>query len=265
MKRISLAALLPVLLSLAGCLLLFAQTPNSPALDRSINDLRPVGSVPASITKDMVVARREVLKQQDVVLKAKELAKTNPAAAATAKQAEAQLKVSQQAAAALSKAAAPPIATATKDEAEHLIQLVTGFYQEVKQQALSASRWELALLFTAIGLGFGSSVFSIFGLNKVSAVFSALVVVTGGIPKLVPVHERAVYYRTLTNQSYSLLSGLNIPYQLTTAECDDGARRLQVLEEYRATKYPDTTDVDSTTEDLFKDLNAAKTAVAEAR
>jgi hypothetical protein len=218
MKRISLATLLPVLLSLAGCLLLFAQTPSTPAaLEKSINDLKPVSSVPASITKDLVVARREVLKQQDVVLKAKELAKTNPAAAATAQQAEAQLKVSQQAAAVLSKEAAPLVATATKEEAAHLIQLVTGFYQEVKQQAQSASHWELALLFTAIGLGFGSTVFSIFGLNKISAVFSALVVVTGGIPKLVPVHERAVYYRTLTNQSYSLLSGLNIPFQLTTA------------------------------------------------
>ena len=266
MKRISVATFLPVLLSLTGCLLLFAQSSSSPAaLDRSINDLKPVSAVPASITKDLVVARREVLKQQDVVLKAKELAKTNPSATATAQQAESQLKATQRTAAELSRQATTTATAASKDEAAHLIQLVTGFYQEVKQQAQSASNWEMALLFTAIGLGFGSTVFSIFNRNRVSAVFSALVVVTGSIPKLVPVHERAVYYRTLTNQSYSLLSGLNIPYQLTTAECDDGARRLQVLEEYRATKYPETTDVDSTTEDLFKDLNAAKTAVAEAR
>ena len=87
---------------------------------------------------------------------------------------------------------------------------------------------------------------------------SALVVVTGAIPKIYPVHERAVYYRTLTNQSYSLLAGLNIPYQLTLAEYDDGGRRLKVLEDYRATKYPDTSDVDSTTEDLVQRLECGE-------
>ena len=130
--------------------------------------------------------------------------------------------------------------------------------------AQSASSWELALLVTAIGLAFGSTVFSIFSWNKASAVLSAMVVVSGGIPKLIPVHERAVYYRTLKNQSYSLLQNLSIPFELTVAECDDGGRKLQVLDDYMATKYPETTDVDSTTEELFKDLNAAKTSVAEA-
>lgn len=258
MKRI-----LPVVISIAGCLLLFSQAPTSPvALERSINDLTPVSAVPAAITKEIVVARKEVLKQQDVVLKSRELAKSNPGAAAAVRDAQAQLEAAQKAAAALSKQAAPASSgaiLATREEGSHLIQLVTGFYQEVKQQAQSASNTELCLILAAIGLGFSSTVFSIFSWNRASAVVSALVVVAGGIPKIVPVHERAVYYRTLTNQSYSLLAGLNIPYQLTTAECDDGARRLQVLEEYRATKYPETSDVDSTTEDLFKDLNAAKT------
>ena len=261
--------LFPIPLSMAGCLLLFSQTSNSPAkLEQSINNLSPVSKIPPGLAKELVGARREVLKQQDEVLKARQLAKTDPSALAAAQQAQARLEASQKAAAELSKkdaVAAASSGVVTKDEAAHLIQLVTAFYQEVKQQAQSASSWELALIFAAIGLGFGSTVFSIFSQNKASAVLSALVVVMGGIPKIVPIHERAVYYRTLTNQSYSLLSGLNIPYQLTAAERDDGARRLQVLEEYRATKYPETSDVDSTTEDLFKDLNAAKATVAEVR
>jgi hypothetical protein len=260
MKRV-----FPILLSMTGCLLLFSQTPA--VLEQSIKNLSPVSRVPSAITKELVVAQRQLLTQQDVVLKAKEAAKTNPAAAPAAQQAQEQLEASQKVVVELAKkttTAATTAGVATKDETTHLIQLVTGFYQEVKQEAQTASAWELALIFTAIGLGFGSTVFSIFSFNKASAVMSALVVVTGGIPKIVPVHARAVYYKTLTNQSYSLLSGLNIPYQLTTAECDDGARRLQVLEDYRATKYPETSDVDATTEDLFKDLNAAKTAVTEA-
>lgn len=262
MKRVS-----TILLSMAGCLLLFSQKSPSPAvLEQSIKDLSPVGGVPASVTKDLVAARKQVLQQQDVVRGATEMAKANPSALPAVRQAQAQLEASQKAAAELSKQAAPAApagALATKEEGAHVIQLVSEFNQEMKQQAQSASSWELAFVFAAVGLGFGSTVFSIYGLNKASAVMSALVVVSAGIPKLIPVHERAVYYRTLKNQSYSVLAGLSIPLQLTAAECDDAGRRLQVLEDYLATKYPETSDIDSTTEELFKDLNAAKTATAE--
>jgi hypothetical protein len=263
---ISVKRLFPILLSLAGCLLLFSQQSGSnPPLSQSIQNLSVVGPVPATIAKEVVDARKQVLKQQDVLLKANELAKIDPSAVQAARQAQAGLTASQHAAALVAFKATPATnSVATSDESAHLIKLVTDFYQDVKQQAQSASSWELALVFTSIGLGFGSTVFSIFSRNKASAVMSALVVVAGGIPKIIPVHERAVYYRTLTNQSYSVLSGLNLPYQLTIAEYDDGIRRLQVLEQYRATKYPETTDIDGTTEDLLKDLNAAKTSLAQA-
>jgi hypothetical protein len=99
--------------------------------------------------------------------------------------------------------------------------------------------------------------------NTAAAVASALVVVASGIPKLFPIHQRAVYYRTLTNQSYSLIGSLQIPYQMSAAEYDDGVSRLKVLDDYRATKYPETADVDTTTQDLFKELIAVKTEPAE--
>jgi hypothetical protein len=253
---------------MTGCLLLFSQKPGSPAdLQESIKKLVPVSAAPPTVAKEIVAAQKEVLKQQDVVLKATAVASTNPSTAPAVQQAQAQLEASQKAAAQLAKQAAPPgsaAPTATREESAHLIQLVREFNQQMTQMAQSASSWELALLVTAIGLAFGSTVFSIFSWNKASAVLSAMVVVSGGIPKLIPVHERAVYYRTLKNQSYSLLQNLSIPFELTVAECDDGGRKLQVLDDYMATKYPETTDVDSTTEELFKDLNAAKTSVAEA-
>ena len=70
MKRVS-----PILLSMAGCLLLFSQKSPSPAvLEQSIKDLSPVGGVPASVTKDLVAARKQVLQQQDVVRGATEMA-----------------------------------------------------------------------------------------------------------------------------------------------------------------------------------------------
>ena len=259
--------LIPILLSMAGCLLLFSQTQRSPAaLEQSIKSLPAVGDVPATITKDLVGARKQVLIQQDVVRAATTLAKNDPSALPTVQRAQQKLEANQRTAADLSRQASPTNSTvqmATPEEGKHLIGLVTEFYEQMAQQAQSAASWELALIVSAVGLGFGSTVFSIFSWNKASAIMSALVVVAGGIPKLIPIHERAVYYRTLKNQGYSLREGLSIPLQLTAAECDDGGRRLQILEDYWATKYPDTTDVDATTEELLKDLNAAKTATAE--
>ena len=103
-----------------------------------------------------------------------------------------------------------------------------------------------------------SSILSIIKQTKVAAIASALVVVAGAVPKLFPIHDRAVYYRTLTNQSYSLIGSLQIPFQMTIAEYNDGAARLKVLDDYRGTKYPETANIDTTTQDLLKDLNAVK-------
>jgi len=50
---------------------------------------------------------------------------------------------------------------------------------------------------------------------------------------------------------------------MTAAEYDDGVGRLKVLDEYRATKYPESADVDTTTQGLFNALNATKTATVE--
>ena len=96
-----------------------------------------------------------------------------------------------------------------------------------------------------------STILSVFSWNKAAAVASALVVVAGGIPKVYPIHHRADYYRTLSNQSYSLIGSLQIPFRMTAAEYDDGVGRLKVLGEYRATKYPESADVDTTTQDLL--------------
>src|SRR4029077_1572523 len=105
-------------------------------------------------------------------------------------------------------------------------------------------------------LGALSSFLSLSKWPKIAAIASALVVIATGIPKVFPIHDRAVYYRTLTNQSYSLMGSLQIPYQMTAAEYNDGAARLKVLDDYRGTKYPETADIDTTTQDLLKELNA---------
>jgi len=258
--------ILPILMSLVGCLMLFSQQAvRSLSVEQSIQGLQRTNAIPPVATNRIVEAQRQVLKQQEVVLKADERAKTDPTAIQEAQDAQRKLEEAQRAADLAKQAAPTPDSPkfVSIEQRHHLMDLVTGFYQEVKRAAESASAWEIALIIAAVTLGLVSSILSVFSWNKAAAVVSALVVVAGGIPRVYPVHERAVYYRTLTNQSYSLMGSLQLPFQMTAAEYDDGVGRLKVLSEYRATKYPETADVETTTRDLFNALNAAKTASVE--
>jgi hypothetical protein len=251
------AIILPVVVSV------FAQAaPPSMA----IQQLKRLNTVPPAITEQMVQTRTQVLKLQDTVLKANEQAKTDPAAQQQAQEAQRKLEEAQKAAEAAAKqiAASPePPKFVPPEQRQHLMDLVSTFYQEVKSEAKNASAWEVFVILSIVVLGLIGTILSILKKNTAAAIASALVVVASGMPKLFPIHQRAVYYRTLTNQSYSLMGSLQIPFQMSAAEYDDGVSRLKVLDDYRATKYPETADLDTTTQDLFKELNAVKTEPAE--
>ena len=253
--------LVVVLLFVSACVPSVLLGAASPA----IQQLTRMNYVSPAITAKIVQTQGQVLKLQDVVLKANEQAKTDPAAQQQAKEAQEKLEEAQKAAAAAKQTAPSPEGPklVPPDQRQHLMDLVSAFYQEVKQAAKSASAWEVTVIISIVALGLLGSVLSILKKNTAAAIASALVVVASGMPKLLPIHERAVYYRTLTNQSYSLMGSLQIPYQMTAAEYDDGVSRLKVLDDYRATKYPETADVDTTTQDLFKELIAVKTEPAE--
>jgi hypothetical protein len=251
------AIILPVVVSV------FAQAaPPSMA----IQQLKRLNTVPPAITEQMVQTRTQVLKLQDTVLNANEQAKTDPAAQQQAQEAQRKLEEAQKAAEAAAKqiAASPePPKFVPPEQRQHLMDLVSTFYQEVKSEAKNASAWEVFVILSIVVLGLIGTILSILKKNTAAAIASALVVVASGMPKLFPIHQRAVYYRTLTNQSYSLMGSLQIPFQMSAAEYDDGVSRLKVLDDYRATKYPETADLDTTTQDLFKELNAVKTEPAE--
>jgi hypothetical protein len=253
--------LVAVLLFVSACAPSVLLGATSPA----IQQLTRMNYVSPAITAKIVQTQNQVLKLQDVVLKTNEQAKTDPAAQQQAKEAQQKLEEAQKAAEAVKQAAPSPEGPkfVPPDQRQHLMDLVSAFYQEVKQAAKSASAWEVTVIISIVALGLLGSVLSILKKNTAAAIASALVVVASGMPKLFPIHERAVYYRTLTNQSYSLMGSLQIPYQMTAAEYDDGVSRLKVLDDYRATKYPETADVDTTTQDLFKELIAVKTEPAE--
>src|SRR5438270_2649964 len=118
----------PVLLSLAGFAMLFSQTTvKSLSLKQSIQQLPAVNNVPQSVRTDIVRAQTQILKQQDVLLKASELAKTDPLAQQQAQDAQRKLEEAQKAAAAVAKQAerlpdAPKFVSAP--QRQHLMDLV---------------------------------------------------------------------------------------------------------------------------------------------
>ena len=242
--------LIPLLFSTLVCVTSAMAAVNSAA----IKQLRTLNAVPAPAAAAIVRTRAAVLNMQDLITKT-----NSPTPDPTAQK---NLEDAQKAAAAAAKDAAPVAGASvfvSADQRKHLMDLVTEFYQEVSLQAKHASAWEIAMVASAIVLGALSTFLSLSKWPKIAAIASALIVIATGIPKVFPIHNRAVYYRTLTNQSYSLMGTLQIPYQMTAAEYNDGAERLKVLDDYRGTKYPETADIDTTTQDLLKELDAVKT------
>ncbi|MCL4796614.1 MAG: hypothetical protein KJZ84_18765 [Bryobacteraceae bacterium] len=258
MKRIP-----PVLMMLLGCaVLLFAQ----PALPRRGGPTPlPMASPPETVksAERLRVLRAEVLAQQHAVRQARQAAPSEPGLSPDVRQEQAKLVEVQKAAQAAEReqATAAPAQPVYVDHEQrrHLVGLTERFHQEVKAEAKSAAALALWLLLGAIGCGLASAIFSLLAWNRPAAAASALVVVLGGATKLFPVQQRADYYQTLTSQSYGLLNSLELPYQMTIAQYDDGVARLKILMDYRATQFPSAGDVAGTTQQMLRELTAAVT------
>jgi hypothetical protein len=252
--------MIPLVVSLAG-LALFAQVKDKSRI--SIADLAEERLASPAV-EQIRVAQREILIQQDRVRQVQEQAKTDPQAAAQAQRELQKLEDAQKALQATAKTAkAVPIVYVSAGQRQHLTDLVEQFYEDVKSAEASASALALGMVVASLGFGLASAILSIMSWNKAAAVASACVVVAGGIPKVFPIQERAAYYSTLANQSYSLRGNLQIPYQMTATEYDDGVAKLRILQDYRATRYPSSRDVQATTQDLLKELTAAAAAQAQ--
>lgn len=261
MKRIP-----PVVMLLLACLvMLFAQ----PVATRRVGTPPlPMASPPETVksAERLRVLRAEVLAQKDAVRQARQAAPAGAAQSPAVRQEQEKLQEVEKAAqeAAREQATTVPAEPVYVDQEQrkHLVSLTERFHQEVKAEAKSAAALALWLVLGAVGCGLASAVFSLLAWNRAAAAASALVVVLGGAPKLFPVQQKADYYQTLTSQSYGLLSSLELPYQMTVTQYDDGVARLKILLDYRTTQFPAAGDVAGTTQQLLRELTAAVTTSA---
>src|SRR5258708_16944655 len=141
------------------------------ATSPAIQQLTRMNYVSPAITAKIVQTQNQVLKLQDVVLKANEQAKTDPGAQQQAKEAQEKLEEAQKAAAAVKQTAPSPEGPkfVAPDQRQHLMDLVSAFYQEVKKTAKSASAWEITVIISIVAFGLLGSGLAIFEKNKAAA------------------------------------------------------------------------------------------------
>src|SRR5258708_27942341 len=115
--------------------------------------------VSPAITAKIVQTQNQVLKLEDVVLKTNEQAKTDPAVQQQAKEAQQKLEEAQKAAAAAKQTAPSPAGPkfVPPDQRQHLMDLVSAFYHEVKQAAKSASASAVTVIISIAALGLRAS------------------------------------------------------------------------------------------------------------
>lgn len=94
-----------------------------------------------------------------------------------------------------------------------------------------------------------------------AGILSIVVTTVVGIPKLVPITQRAEYYRALFVQSSNLLLQAQLRLNPTLSDYNEFAHDIQVLAEYETNKFPSGGDVAQNTQDLIKEIEASSGTV----
>jgi hypothetical protein len=215
--------------------------------------------------RDLGQARRSVLLAHEQVQQAVEKAQTDSndaAAQKAAADAQKSLEEAQkQAQDAAQKVAATPDQKAAAPDArvKALQEQLKAFHDHNDARRRFNSNLALAFILSGIALAFVTSVCSFLSLTKTAGVISLLAGALVSVPKVIPVNERADYYRVLSVQSYNLLLESELQVPPTVDQYNDTVRRLKLLHEYEAEKFPSSSNVAETTRDLVQDLEAAKT------
>jgi len=219
----------------------------------------------AAAVKDLGQAQRMVLIAHEQVQQTSEKVQTNntdPAAIKAAADAQKALEDAQKQAeqAAQKVAASPDQKTPAPDAQVKVLQDQLKVFRDHNEAQRSFNN-KLALMFIVSGivLAFVTSACSFLKFTKVAGILSILAGSLVSVPKVVPVNERAEYYRVLSVQSYNLLLESQLEINPTLDEYNDTVRRLKILLDYEADKYPSSANVAQTTQDLVQDLQAAKT------
>ena len=152
----------------------------------------------------------------------------------------------------------PPSVPVANGDRLSLETVIEDFHNRRHADARWYSNVELTFTIFALLMGAGSALLNIFGRSKIATGMTVLMTLTVGIPRAIPVHERAEHNNVLANQSYALLVESRLAIGMTKTQHDDIVRRFQVL--LAAEKQPGSSA--AATEELIKKLGAIGTPSA---
>jgi hypothetical protein len=248
---------LPILLLLAipGPAALAMQAP--PALHLRTIHVNPEVQAAQSQAVD---ARKRLLIVNENVLKAIAKAETDksPAAQADAAKAQQQVASAQNAAEDATKKAtavqSQPVTAQDWKQIQNVLQTYKNRYESsMDHYGVLAT----TLLLAGIVLAAASAIAGFMRKSIAAGIVSIIVTCVVGVPKVIPINQRAEYYRALFGQSSTLLIQSQLRLHPTTADYNEFVNDINVLSDYETNKFPSGGDVAANTESLIKDIAAA--------
>lgn len=210
--------------------------------------------------RNAILARRDLIQARENVLRAQAKAETDtsPAAKANLQNAEQQVTVAQNdAAAAQNRANQLQSDPVTEQQWGQIRAVLQEFKERFAKSMNQYSTLATYLVIAAIVLGLVSAVAGLGKKSILAGVVSILVTSVVSVPKLFPINERAAYYRALFNQSSALLLQAQLRLKPTVADYNDFARKIGVLSDYETAKFPAGGDVATNTENLIKEIETS--------
>ena len=248
---------LPILLLLAipGPVALAMQAP--PALQLHAIHVNPEAQAAQNQAVD---ARKHLLLVNENVQKAIAKAETDksPAAQADAANAQQQVASAQNAADDAQKKASAVQSQPVTDQNWKQIQSVLQTYKNRYENSMNHyGVLATTLLLAGILLAAASAMAGFMRKSIAAGIVSIIVTCVVGVPKVIPINQRAEYYRALFGQSSSLLVQSQLRLHPTTADYNEFVNDINVLSDYETNKFPSGGDVAANTESLIKDIAAA--------
>jgi hypothetical protein len=207
-----------------------------------------------------VDARKRLLLVNENVQKAIAKAETDksPAAQADAAKAQQQVASAQNAADDAQKKASSVQSQPVTDQDWKQIQNVLQTYKNRYESSMNHyGALATTLLLAGILLAAASAIAGFMRKSIAAGIVSIIVTCVVGVPKVIPINQRADYYRALFGQSSALLVRAQLRLHPTTIDYNEFVDDINVLSDYETNKFPSGGDVAANTESLIKDIAAA--------
>jgi hypothetical protein len=147
-----------------------------------------------------------------------------------------------------------PIATVEEQsKLQHQIDLTV---EAVRNARNTYDSYAITFVFISISLALAASVFGFLRKPVAAGILSLVVAASTGLGKVIPVTDRANYYRALYGQAVTLQIDTNLATKLTVADYNERISKLKTILIY-ASNLPPIGDVTPVTTELVKDIHSA--------